>query len=202
MSVVRIHCADAPSCPGLTSSRPTWSGPSGAPSSSTTRSCAPGLARPTLPRLAAPVLLVVGQGPAGHTTAEFGCSIGGQNGNTVLLGESVGIVGRQRRGAAGDGADAGQVGARQVGVQHRPQCGGHQRYRAGPVLAHRLQPSVELEAFQQHEGSRLGDTLQHPEHAADVHQRRVDDRDAASQLGEAPAHGAESGPITLRASMS
>ena len=41
-----------------------------------------------------PVLLVVGQRPAGHAATEFGCGIGGQHGNAELLGERVGIVGR------------------------------------------------------------------------------------------------------------
>ena len=71
----------------------------------------------------------------------------------------------------------------QVGVQHRPQCGRYQRDGAGPVFAHRGGPCVEFESFQQHKGSRLRDALQHPENAADMHQWRVDDRDAAAKLG-------------------
>ena len=138
---------------------------------------------PDAAALGLPVLLVVGQRPAGHAAAEFGCRIGGQNGYAVLLGEGVGVVGRQRRRAAGDGADAVQVGSRS-GRSATP-CA----MRPAPATPRGAgacappRPSVELEAFQQHKGSRLGDALQHPEDAADMHQRRVDDRDAAAQLG-------------------
>ncbi len=82
----------------------------------------------------------------------------------------------------------------QVGVQHHPQRGGHQRHRAGSVPAHRVGPLVELEAVQQHERPCLGDALQHPEHAADVHQRGVDDRDAAAEFrrcGDVSRFGAD-----------
>ena len=75
---------------------------------------------------------------------------------------------------------------RQLGVQHHAQCGGHQRHRAGPVPAHRVGPPVEVEAVQQRERPCLCDALQHPEHAADVHQRCVDDRDTASRVPSVP----------------
>ena len=68
--------------------------------------------------------------------------------------------------------------------------------------AHGIGPPVELESLQQHERPGLGDALQHPEHAADVHQRRVDDRDAPAQLRSVATTGPVSAPITLRASMS
>ena len=100
-----------------------------------------------------------------------------------FCGERVGILGGQRRGARGDGADALQVVARQVGMQHRAQGRGHQRHRLRPVPAHGVGPPVELEAVQQRERPCLADALQDAEHAADVHQRGVDDRDAASQFG-------------------
>ena len=48
--------------------------------------------------------------------------------------------------------------------------------------AHRIGPLVELEPVQHREGSGLGDALQHPEDSADVHEGRVDDRDAAANL--------------------
>ncbi len=70
----------------------------------------------------------------------------------------------------------------QVGMQHHPQRGRHQRYRAWPMRPHCFGPTVELESLQQHERSRLGYTLQYPEHPADMHERRVDDRDTAPQL--------------------
>ena len=89
----------------------------------------------------------------------------------------------------------------QVGLQHHAQRGGHQRHGAWSMPAHRVGPSIEVEAFQQDEGSGLGDALQHPEHPADVHERRVDDGDAAPQFCRR-RRLAESGPITLRASMS
>ena len=51
-------------------------------------------------------------------------------------------------------------------------------------------------------GLCLADALQHAEHAADVHQRGVDDRDTAAAVPSGSATGPASGPITLRASMS
>ena len=50
------------------------------------------------------------------------------------------------------------------------------------MFAHRFGPTVELESLQQHERPRLGNALQYSEHAADMHQRRVDDRNTATQL--------------------
>ena len=47
---------------------------------------------------AAPGPVVVGESPAGHTAAELRCGLGRQNGNAELLGERVGVRGRQRRG--------------------------------------------------------------------------------------------------------
>ena len=51
-SVVRIQSVDATQLARLHLQQPTRSVPNGVPSSSTTRSCAPSVARPTLPRLA------------------------------------------------------------------------------------------------------------------------------------------------------
>ena len=84
--------------------------------------------------------------------------------------------------ARGDRADALQVVASQVGMQHGAQRGGNQRHRLRPMPAHGVGPPVELEAIQQGERPRFADTLQDAEHAADVHQRGVDDRDAAAQF--------------------
>ena len=190
-----------PSWPGLTSSSPGSSGPSGLPPSSTTRSRAPRLARPTLPRLRAQCRRVVRQRPAGHSAAEFGCGIGGQHRYAELLGERVGVVGRQRRGARRDG-DGCSPDRRGSGRSAAP-CAAR-RAPATPPWAGGCaprRPTVESsKRRQQDERSRLGDALQHPEHAADVHQRGVDDRDAAPRFGG----GADSAPVpcTLRASMS
>ena len=70
------------------------------------------------------------------------------------------------------------------------------------MLAYRFGPTIELESLQQHKGPRLGNALQYSEDAADMHQRRVDDRNTATQLPSGPVTGRASGPITLCASMS
>ena len=110
MSVVRIQSAAGPSWPGLTSSRPG--------SIRAERVCRrrrppaaarPGLAPPDAAALGPPVLLVVGQRPAGHAAAEFRCGIGRQHGDAELLGEGVGVVGGQRRGTRRDRANAVEV---------------------------------------------------------------------------------------------
>src|SRR5271170_1157936 len=50
------------------------------------------------------------------------------------------------------------------------------------MFAHRFGPTVELESLEQHERPRLGNALKYSENPADMHQRRVDDRNTATQL--------------------
>ena len=188
-SVVRIQSAEGPSCAGLTSSSPIWSGPSGLPSSSITRSWAPGLSASHAAALGPPIFLVVGQRPARDATAEFGCGVGGQHGDPIFLGERVGVVRRQWCGTRGHRTDARQILATQIGMQHHPQRGRHQRHRPGSMRAHRFGPTVELESLQQHERPSLGNTLENSEDSADMHQRRVDDRNTATRLRRATATG-------------
>ena len=68
-------------------------------------------------------------------------------------------------------------------MQHGAQGRGNQRHRLRPMPAHGVGPSVELEAIQQRERPRFADALQDAEHAADVHQWGVDDRDATPRFG-------------------
>ncbi len=75
-----------------------------------------------------------------------------------------------------------EVLAAEVGVQHHSQCGGYQRHRPGAMPAYGVGPRLQLEPLQQDERPGLRNTLQHPEHAADVYQRCVDDRDAAADV--------------------
>ena len=60
------------------------------------------------------------------------------------------------------------------------------------MRAHCVGPAVELESFEQHEGPRLGNALENPEDSADVHERRVDDRNTATQLSRGRR------PVTFR----
>ncbi len=83
--------------------------------------------------------------PARHATTEFGCGIRCQDGNAELLGERVGIVGRQWCGSGGDDPDAGQVVARELGMQHHAQRSGYERHRPRPVFPHRGRPPAQVE---------------------------------------------------------
>ena len=65
-----------------------------------------------------------------------------------------------------------------VGVEHHAQRGGHEADGLGPVLAHRVDPTVDGEALEQGDAAAVEHRLHDAEHAAHVDQRRVDDDDA------------------------
>ncbi len=80
-------------------------------------------------------------------------------------------------------AEAGQVGRVEVGLEHHAQRGGHEAGGGRAVAADRVDPALDREPLEQRERPAVADALQHPEQAAEVDERRVDDGDARAQAG-------------------
>ena len=103
-------------------------------------------------------------------------------GTPYFVGERVGDVGIERRGARHHRPHAGEIGGVEVGVEHHPERGRHQADGLGPVPTHRVDPTVDGEALEQRDAATVEHRLQHAEQPAEVHERRVDDDDASAEL--------------------
>ena len=129
---------------GFDLSRPGWSGSPGRPWPDTTRSCAPRLARPTLPRLADQYrrwsASVHPATPPPNSVAAQEVSTGMPN-----FSVNVGVIGGQRRRAGGDD----RMPARSSGP--RSECrtvrsaAGTSDTALGPMPAHRVGPRPQFE---------------------------------------------------------
>ncbi len=178
---MRTHSA-VPSCAARTSSSPTVSVPRSVPSSaSTMRRSHPACARSDAAPLRDAELLVVGEVPARHSPAELGSAVRGEHGHAVALAERVGDIGIERRGARHHRTDAGEHVVPDVGVEHHAQRGRHERDSLGLVLAYRRDPAVDGEPLEQRDATAVEHRLQRAEHAAHVHERRVEDDDTGAE---------------------
>ena len=142
---------------------------------------APGVRAPDAAALGRAELLMIGEVPARHATAELGGAVRAEHGHAVPIGERVGEIGIERRGARDDRTDAGEDVVVDVGVEHHPQRGRHEADGLGPVPPHHVDPTVDGEAFEEGDAAAVEHRLHHAEDAAHVDQRRVDDDDAFAE---------------------
>ncbi len=164
-------------------------------SGSTTRSSQPGCARPTLPRFAAqncwwsarfqpatpPPNSVAAYEPS-TGMPYFAMNASASSGESGAVPETT-----ERTLLRSRGID--------VGLEHHAQRGGHEARRRRPVAANGVDPAVHREALEQRERAAVVHALEDAEQAAEVDERRVDDRDAGAQ----PQLGVAIGLVVLRA---
>ena len=127
------------------------------------------------------MLLVVGEIPAGHPAAELGRRVRDEDGYAVPVEERVGVVRVEWRRTGDHRADAREVVAIEIRVEHHAQRRRHEAHGAGAVTADRVDPLVDAEALKQAERATVVHALQEAEQPAEVHHRRVHDRHAAAQ---------------------